>query len=124
MLARKTAYERERNSAYAQPQATPYQTQGTQTLHSPQKGISAKQKLSWLATIGICSLIAVFVLSQYALMTKKNYEIESLNSKIQTATTKNGSLQEQVIALSSPDRIIGIALNKLHMTFGSGNQGK
>jgi cell division protein FtsL len=85
--------------------------------------MSAKQKLSWLATIGICSMVAIFVLWQYALITKKNYEIQTLHNKIELAETKNASLQEEVIRLSSPNRIVEVAVNKLHMTFGNSNQG-
>ncbi|MCL6515371.1 cell division protein FtsL [Alicyclobacillus sp.] len=76
-------------------------------------------KISTLGCIALSAAVIWWVASQGAAVRQMSNRIDRLQTQIQRATAENASLSAQVDELSKPDRILGIAINQLHMRHAS-----
>jgi cell division protein FtsL len=80
--------------------------QQTQTLVSPNKGISAGEKLIYIFfVIGVVTILSV-LLTRNATISQLNYETISLEKEYHIVKEQNMNLRLQVAAASSPESII------------------
>ncbi|UOF89149.1 cell division protein FtsL [Fodinisporobacter ferrooxydans] len=116
MLARKPIYQHEHTTTK---QTIPRTNSYSHAATNIQAKSRVKEKVSWLLTVGICASMAMFVVSQYAVITKTSYQVDQINQQIHASSTKYENLQAESVSLSNSKRIIDIALTKLHMQFVS-----
>lgn len=90
--------------------------------HAPQKqNITLVEKMLGFVTLGGIVLSACIVISTYASTYMVNRDIQLLENSIYQQETLNEALSIQVTELSTPDRIVNIATEKLGMTLNDQN---
>lgn len=80
------------------------------------KTMPVKEKLFYIFAVLFVVLLASIVISGYAQIAESNYEIQKLEKSISTINQNNEDLQRKIAELSSPDRILKLAQEKLGMT--------
>ncbi len=78
--------------------------------------ILVKEKLFYLFSVVFVVVMASIVISNYAQIVEYNYSIQNVEKSIYQLQEENDNLQLKIAELSSPERIIDIAQNKLGMT--------
>lgn len=76
---------------------------------------SRKEKMLYICTVIVAVAMLSLLLARGAMLAEMNYEIQVLEKESAETVAKNAQLELEVIALSSPDRIIDIAKNDLGM---------
>lgn len=94
------------------------QVSGTQNRKQPQhhpepKRFSALEKLIYLLSVVFVIGVLGYILSLKATIAQINYEVQALERSKADIEERNAELQLQVAELSSPERILDIAINKL-----------
>ena len=90
--------------------------------HAPQKhGVTSFERLlGFISLVGFV-FITCIIISTFASTYMVNREIQLLESSIYQQETVNEALSIQVTELSTPDRIVNIATEKLGMTLNDQN---
>ncbi len=84
--------------------------------HIKIKGMPAGEKLFYLSVVIFVVFLASIVISGYAQIAEYNYKEQKLEKSISSINEENETLQRKIAELSTTDRIIDIAENKLGMT--------
>lgn len=103
-----------------QPQETVQrQTQTSNATHTNTRSAHsrelAKEKLKWLGTIVICIAVALVLVGRYAHMVSMNYSIQEQKVELRAMKDEQLRLEQQMLELSSADRIKTYAANHLGM---------
>ena len=110
------AYFTQGNLAVNLPKAKQSQTK-TQTTVKKTKSISASEKLTYLFLILIGVTVCSLVLFRYSQLAAYNYQIQQTQNQIERITEENKQLYSEVAELSSAERIMDYASEKLGMTY-------
>ncbi len=79
--------------------------------------LSLRDRVSVFTCLAVCVGTVWFIANQGAKIDQLNYNIDKMQSQIQTVQAENQSLANQVDQLMRPSRILDIALNRLHMKY-------
>lgn len=77
--------------------------------------VSTLEKLLYVCLVGIVIASSTVILMANAQITEINYQVQKLESETIAIQEKNELLQLEVALLSSPERIMDIAINELGM---------
>lgn len=88
----------------------------TRSSKPNQDFIHVKEKVFYLFSVAFVVIMASIVISNYAQIVEYNYSIQKVEKSITQIVEENDSLQLKIAELSSPERILDIAQNKLGMT--------
>ncbi|WP_339062299.1 cell division protein FtsL [Tepidibacillus marianensis] len=77
--------------------------------------IPVQEKLIYLVAVLFVVSVASIIISNYAQIVEYNYSIQKQEQFIKKTQMENESLQLKIAELSSPERILAIAENKLGM---------
>ncbi|MFV9509994.1 cell division protein FtsL [Tepidibacillus sp. LV47] len=98
-----------------------YQLREKQTVHKKsaikikKSSIPIGEKLFYLVTVLIVGAIASVIISNYAQIVEYNYQIQKQEQSIKAIQIENENLQLKIAELSSPERILAIAKERLGM---------
>ncbi|HEU4962543.1 MAG TPA: cell division protein FtsL [Bacilli bacterium] len=80
-----------------------------------QSKAAAREKLKWLGTILVCIVIALTLVGRYAHMVSMNYQIQEQKDQLQAINDEKLRLEQEMLELSSAERIKNVAANQLGM---------
>ncbi len=75
-----------------------------------------EEKMFYLFSVIFIVVLASVVISGYAQLAEYNYSIQKVEKSITDIKKENEELEIEIASLSSPDRILEIAQNKLEMS--------
>ncbi|TLS35236.1 cell division protein FtsL [Pseudalkalibacillus caeni] len=95
--------------------------QQPQTVVVPRSRVTRGEKLLWVVLTCCFLMASIMVVSNYASIYNTNTEIQKIEAKQNQFAKTNEELSFTVKELSSPDRIMQVAKDKLGMTFSDKN---